>query len=214
MLFLAGVSAGFSAWTKNEGLLFFASVIISLFGVGVLSRQQGSYLRQIGYFCLGAGPILLMIVSFKIQIAASNDLFYGQSLPTMINRLVDLSRHVTVLTVFQREIRNFSYWPFSLPVVLLFYLLVFGLTTEVQLQREILLLAMILTVMLSGYYFIYILTPNDVIWQLQYSLNRLLAQLWGSAVFAYFLGARTVEKVLSTRHIQISIQPLEGTVTR
>jgi len=32
-----------------------------------------------------------MIVSFKIQIAASNDFFYGQSLPTMINRLVDLS---------------------------------------------------------------------------------------------------------------------------
>ena len=53
--------------------------------------------------------------------------------------------------------------------------------------------------MLAGYYWVYILTPVNLTWHLQTSLNRLLAQLWPSAVFAYFLTTRTIEEVVAKR---------------
>jgi hypothetical protein len=41
--------------------------------------------------------------------------------------------------------------------------------------------------MLAGLFAVYVITPKDLAWQLQFSLDRLLLQLWPSALLAFFL---------------------------
>ena len=47
--------------------------------------------------------------------------------------------------------------------------------------------ALALALTLGGYFFIYLITPYDIYWHLRFSLNRLLIQLWPSAIFLFFL---------------------------
>src|SRR5882724_5366189 len=93
-----------------------------------------------------------------------------------------------------------------MPIFLLFYLLVLGTRRDITVREEVAPLLMVLAMMLAGYYWVYILTPVDLNWHLQTSLSRLLAQLWPSAVFAYFLTTRTIEEVVAKRQREASTQ--------
>jgi hypothetical protein len=42
---------------------------------------------------------------------------------------------------------------------------------------------------LTGYFFVYVVTPLDLYWHLVTSLNRLFLQLWPGAIFVAFLAA-------------------------
>jgi hypothetical protein len=48
-----------------------------------------------------------------------------------------------------------------------------------------------------GYYFIYVTTPNDVDWQLNYSLNRLFVQIYPAVVFAVLATSQIPEAIFS-----------------
>ena len=50
----------------------------------------------------------------------------------------------------------------------------------------------VLGLMLIGYFFIYIVTPERLSWHLATSLNRLLLQLWPMTVFLVYLNLREV----------------------
>jgi len=56
-------------------------------------------------------------------------------------------------------------------------------------------IAALLTLFLKllGYFFIFIITPFDLKWNLATTLDRLLMQLWPSFIFVFFLFARTPE---------------------
>ena len=52
-------------------------------------------------------------------------------------------------------------------------------------------IAVPLIAMLAGYYGAYVVTPLDLKWQIENSLNRLLVQVWPATVFVVFsLAAR------------------------
>jgi hypothetical protein len=53
---------------------------------------------------------------------------------------------------------------------------------------------LVLALMLAGYVLVYVVTPLDLPWHLQWSLPRLILQLWPLAVFAFFLGTATPEE--------------------
>ncbi|HYA98054.1 MAG TPA: hypothetical protein VEH49_08165, partial [Methylomirabilota bacterium] len=48
--------------------------------------------------------------------------------------------------------------------------------------------ALVLT--LAGYFAVYLITPLDLNWHLRFSLGRLFLQVWPSALFLFFVGAR------------------------
>jgi hypothetical protein len=43
---------------------------------------------------------------------------------------------------------------------------------------------------------VYIVTPNDVAWQLKWSLERVFMQLWPATIFSLFLLLRTPEEAV------------------
>jgi hypothetical protein len=47
--------------------------------------------------------------------------------------------------------------------------------------------ALLLTLILAGYFFVYIITPRNVVEHMGTSLDRLLMQLWPLCLFAFFL---------------------------
>jgi cytochrome bd-type quinol oxidase subunit 2 len=185
-LVLAGLAAGFAAWTKNEGVLFLLAILLAR--MWLTSRQSSPGRRplsQIAPMLLALAPIFALIAFFKRAIAPPGDLFSDPA--TMLHKLGDPSRYGAVLKWYGREFFRFGeWWLIPLPIVMLvlYFLLKRNLTREEKETVRASAAALVLT--LAGYFFIYLITPRDIYWHLRFSLNRLFVQLWPSAIFVFF----------------------------
>lgn len=186
-LALAGLAAGFAAWTKNEGVLFLMAILLAR--MWLTSRQSSLGRRpmsQIAPMLLAVAPIFALIAFFKRAIAPPGDLFSDPA--TMLHKLGDPSRYWAVLKWYGRELIRFGEWwwmPLPIVMLVLYFLLRHRIAREEKDSVRASSLALILT--LAGYFFIYLITPRDIYWHLRFSLNRLFLQLWPSAIFLFFV---------------------------
>jgi hypothetical protein len=160
---MSGTMAGFAAFTKDEGLLFLAVVFVA---IAVFSRSQ------MVRFCLGAAPAAAMALIFKLVIArATSLLLSGASL----SKIMDGSRIQTVVSqMFQEIFRwNAGWYHPVLPIVIL----AVAWRVDGRQRRDALFVASIAALVLLGYFAVYLVTPNDLTWQLQTSLTRLYVQI-------------------------------------
>lgn len=187
ILALAGLAAGFAAWTKNEGVLFLVAVLLGR--IWLNSRQSSPGTRPISQMApmlLAVAPIFALIAFFKRAIAPPGDLFSDPAI--MLQKLGDPSRYWAVLKWYGREFVRFGeWWLIPLPIVMLaLYFLGKGKIASEE-KRTVRASALALILTLTGYFFIYLITPRDIYWHLRFSLNRLFLQLWPSAIFLFFL---------------------------
>jgi hypothetical protein len=186
-LALAGLAAGFAAWTKNEGVLFLLAILLSRMWLTFRQSSPGrSPVWQIAPMLLAVAPVFALIAFFKRAIAPPGDLFSDPA--TMLQKLSDPSRYWAVLKWYGRELVRFGeWWLIPLPIVMLvlYFLLRGNLARE---EKETIgASAAALGLTLAGYFFIYLITPRDVYWHLRFSLNRLFLQLWPSAILVFVL---------------------------
>jgi len=191
LLVLAGMAAGLSAWTKNEGFLFLIAVLVSRLVVTVPGNGLKLYLRQMRFFAAGLLPILLVLIYFKLTISAHSLLLPTEG-SNFIGKLTDFSRYRTILDSFLRVGLGFRNWPAVVPL-LAFYLLLLGIRIETKQRASIAGSLIALGVMLAGYFMIFVITPLDLVWHLS-TVDRLYAQLWPSFIFVFFLIVRTPEQ--------------------
>ena len=193
LLMLAGISASFAAWTKNEGLLFLCALAAAIFVVRFVPIRPADGARPIrldwfsvALFCLGVAPVCLLVVWFKHSIAPPGDLFGGYA--DAIGKLQEGRRYWVVAQWFAKELLRFGEWS-VMPGTILLAVLYLGLRQPKQnppgagLHASVIALALTL----AGYFFIYLITPYDLYWHLRFSLNRLFLQVWPSAIFIFFL---------------------------
>jgi len=195
LLLLAGIAAGFSGWTKNEGLLFLALIIaVRLF---LVVKGEGCIiaLKQMTIFLLGTLPILLTIAYFKINLSSPLDLIEAQGPKVTFERLVDYSRHIEVFRAYLITGIKFTQGLVGLPLLALYFFLV-GRKADEKNKMGIYTVLMTIILMLIGYFFVFVTTPRDLPFELKYALNRLLLQLWPSFVFFFFMVVRTPEAAL------------------
>ena len=193
---LAGLAAGFAAWTKNEGLLFLCSLLLARFWMlagGKRIGQGGETLARARSFRLlvvSALPILLIILWFKRFIAPPGDLFVYSA--ATFHQFSDLARYAAIGKWFGKQFFRFGHWlwvPGSLLVVGIFLALRNwgaqnrGDPGNARPEIGFRACAAALTITLCGYFVIYVITPYDVYWHLRFSLNRLFLQLWPGAIF-------------------------------
>ena len=73
--FLAGLMFGFSAWTKNEGLVLAALIPLALLITATFAHRW----RQQGKICftilIGMAPVLAMVLFHKIHLAPANSFY-------------------------------------------------------------------------------------------------------------------------------------------
>jgi hypothetical protein len=182
LLFLAGMSAGFAAWTKNEGLLF-CVIVAAVYGAAFLRRGA-----LIG-FAGGLALALVPVAGFKLGLAPPNDILAAQGHQAW-GHLFDAARHGLILHSAWRDVRAFGEWHW-LPFLPLALVLV---GPELRRLRGIEWAApAVLLLMLAGYYGVYLLSPFDLGWHLDSSLVRLVLQLWPLALFVWCLATPATE---------------------
>jgi hypothetical protein len=207
-LVMSGMMTGMAAWTKNEGLLFALVLVLVRCVVVGASRGAKAWTRELLPFAAGLLPVLTVVLYFKfrmvgtasdfaIQTAVGHDAMgkvLEQTPRAYLDRLVAGYRYVTIAKAFANQVMGFGGWLVMLPPVLLMYLLVAGINQARKDRPAIYTGVLTLILMTCGYFMVYVITPHNLPWQLNFSLDRVLMQLWPLAIFTFFLLARTPEE--------------------
>ena len=196
LLVLAGIAAGFAAWTKNEGLLLVLLVLVARAVVSRFWKRKRPWLRELLWVSVGLLPVLLLTAYYKSQVATPNDLIAGQSTTSIVERLSDLSRYELIAKALVQQLLVFGGWDLNPAYLLALYPLVLGVAVSERNKAGVLTAAIVLGLWGVGYLLVYLLTPRDLPWHLMTSLDRLLLQLWPCFVFIYFLTICTPEEAL------------------
>jgi len=200
LLALAGVAAGFAAWTKNEGVLFLGAILLARQWIslrearrqapqGALHGAKIAFARHSGLLLAGSAPVFLLIIYFKHRVAPPGDLFSDPS--SMLHRALQLARDWAIIRWYVRGFFRFGGWllvPGSLLLVGLYF--VAGREDHRAAHPGFRTSVLALALTLVGYFAIYLITPYDIYWHLRFSLSRLFLQLWPSTVFLFFLAVR------------------------
>lgn len=201
-LVLAGLFAGFAAWTKNEGVLFCALFLSVRPVATLLSAGPKRGVKEFLELAAGASPALIVLLIFKAAVAPGSDLLAGQSPGGIMEKLGDMGRYGTILISYLKTGLTFTQGipdvraPFqpnpAIPgiALLLVYHGLAGREVNPQDLRGIVTGWVLVFLALAGYFFVLVVTPHDLKWHLLTSLNRLLLQLWPLAIFLVFMSAR------------------------
>lgn len=187
---LAGILAACAAWTKDEGLSF---LILFLVATAVFRRRAA--LAALA----GALPIAAILIFFKTVLSRGNRSLLSASLPGAGHRIADMGRYATIISALGDELRAMAagwYHPL-LPLIVLALVLRF----DRERRRDVAYCGAILTALLLSYFGIFVVTNNDLKWQLEGSLGRLLVQVWPSLLLTAFIGLRPPQAAVTVKPV-------------
>ncbi|MBI1922558.1 MAG: hypothetical protein HYS23_15925 [Geobacter sp.] len=192
-ILLAGMMSGFSCWTKNEGLLFFASFVAAYLIAIPGATARDKKLRQLAFFTFGSLPMLLILLYFKLSIVPPNDLFSALEVMKIVQNLTNPDRHYQILKQLMIVVQG------SFPLVMLFpFLYYFGF--DISRHRfELCVSALTICLVISGYIGVYLISPYNLQWHIATSLERLLIQLLPSIVFIQFIMLKPIERNITLK---------------
>jgi hypothetical protein len=190
LLIAAGVTAGLSAWSKNEGLLFITCLFISQL-TGVFFKNYKELAKEIKYLLFGVIPILVLIMYFKTAIAPPNDIVKAQGESTLI-KLTDLSRYTAIGGWFAKTLGTFGKW-FMNPWWLFLVGIIYKGVDLKNNKQSIVSNFVLICLMTIGFFFVYVITPLELEFHLSTSIHRLFFQLFPSFIFLYFIAVKTRE---------------------
>jgi hypothetical protein len=186
-LAVAGLLAGLAAWTKNEGLLFVLALLVARFAIVVRYRGWKPGVKDIGAMLVGLGPMLLLILWFKLTLAPPNDLIATVHLSDVFARLTDPARYWLLSKTFLDLFFYFGSPWIGMPLLLVLYALFAGRDPRVEDRKAIATTFISLGLVLAGYCLVFIVTPHDPQWHLDTAFYRLVMHLWPGLLFGYFL---------------------------
>ena len=187
-LALAGASAGFACWTKNEGLLFLVCLVAARVLSAIVLRQRIWHDAQI--FCIGLLPVLAIVLSYKFLRTPGRYFFANPS--EFTGRLTDPSRYMAIAKYFARSIADFGGGRISPLIAVANFLFCFGRRPFKNGYSAQFTIALLLIMMLTGYFMIYVIDPENLQWHLMTSFPRLLIHLWPA--FLFCVGCTGAEK--------------------
>jgi len=185
MLVLAGLSAGFAAWTKDEGLLFVVAVLGSHLVTLALLRYWRDLRTNLTMIGLGLAPILALLISFKIFLIPGNN-------PVQtIGHASSAGRYWEILLGFYDAAKGFGgTWQGGIhPILLLGLFLLLYARPLRNLRPMSISLALVVPAMLGGYFLVYLFSSEGNLHDyIGGTLNRLCIQLWPASVFMLATG--------------------------
>lgn len=169
VIYIIGFICASCMWIKNEGILFF--LVFSI----IFCIKSFKSLNQLLKYIIGAILPILVVVSFKLLYAPTNDLVSANnsSKSTLIHNVTDISRYIYILN-FSMKLLVDNFW--SVLVMLLFAIIFYWKSLFTSSFLIVLLL-------LGGYFFVYLNTPYDLQWHLYTSLYRLLYHIYPSLIY-------------------------------
>jgi 4-amino-4-deoxy-L-arabinose transferase-like glycosyltransferase len=187
VLVLSGAAAGLASWTKNEGALYVAALVLSL----AIRVRDG---RAVAAFLAGWAPLGALLAGFKMFVAPPNDLARFTSFAGAIHRAFDLHRWAELsLLLLRRAVyfQDFALWVAAEIALLVF--LAWRATTGTA-QRT---LGGALALACCGLAATYILQPYELDWLFKTTADRLFIQLWPSLLLVTAMRIPTNRPVLA-----------------
>jgi hypothetical protein len=185
-MLLSGALAGCAAWTKNEGTLFAAALILGWMVAGGLRHRWKQATKEALCLLAGALPFLLLLAWFKFRFAPAGDLFARQEAGAMLHKLLDIDRHMLIIKTFL-----WGSLKMGGPLVLGIGLILLREKAPAKTRAASIAGWVTLGCMLAGYYAVYLITPYDLGWHLSTTADRLLMHLWPPALFLSVLRLRS-----------------------
>jgi hypothetical protein len=191
IMFLTGLTVSCAAWTKNEGILFLCLFIFvnTVSDFKVINWKRA--LKEAFSFLVGLAPILITVVFFKLKVAPPNDIFNLNNITSIYNYLSQPDRYKQIFIAYVKSITLFNGGIIFLVVL---YLLISGFEKTYFYQRQFLSGIALLLLLLGGYFFSFLISPNSLDWHLNSALDRLLIHTWPSWVFLFFYCVKGPEK--------------------
>ena len=195
LMALAGFMAGCAAWTKNEGLAF-ALIAFTVLLAPVFWRPSATQ-RRIAGFAAGLALPLAAVVYFKMT-APANDILSLRNSEELVAKILNVDRHNMILEHFRATFWNFGEWTFNPLIPILAFIAFSGLDRTTLRSFSWRAGVVIVAMMLVAYYAIYVITPMDLNWHLESSMDRLLLHLWPLCLLLAGMTARSAasEKTL------------------
>jgi hypothetical protein len=194
LLFLAGLTVSCAAWTKNEGQLFLVLVIF-VYLLGQLRKQEWSKtLKEFICFALGLAPVLGTLFYFKINFALENAHLNDSTLKQLGTYLTDINRYILVGSIWVDKFLTFND---GIVWLMAGYFFFSGLDRPDLIKKRLLAPAILLLLLMCGYFFVYITYPGNPRDLLSASLRRIIIQLWPTWVFLFFYCVQGPEKNVS-----------------
>lgn len=185
---LVGLIIGLGGWTKNEGLpaIFAFSLVWSLIA---FKNEQRLAART---YVLGLAFPLFVILLFKLFLAPPNDLMSSGS---HLGKLLDAERYAVILQKAGSMFWNLSDAPF--PLIGLIILLAFVMGGSHKRITGMWTVGVVIGIQLTTYFVIYLLTPLDLTFHLNTSLDRLYMHVLPLAFFGFFVWLKSPQEMLS-----------------
>lgn len=175
LLALAGLLAGFAAWTKNEGLPFAIAALLVVLWRGKLAAK---------WMIAGAAGPILATLALKLCLVHGRETIFPNSAVQAAKLVADPSRWTKIIASFASNIWSLGV-PWAHPILLLAILaFAFGFVPRERWQLWLFAAPLAL---LAADFGIYLITMADLDWHLNTSNSRLILQVWPAVLFAYFL---------------------------
>jgi hypothetical protein len=175
---VAGIAASLAAWTKNEGAVYLVCLALAIAAVRWAPGRER--LRALASFACGAAPVVALLVYFKIAVAHVNDLLSEPSR----GRLFDVSRWGELALALARRATFFQTWGLWLVAEIVVLAAVVPRLPARPAARTV---AVALVLGFAATLPIYVLQPHPLLWFFRASIDRVLIQLWPSALLATVL---------------------------
>ena len=191
LLFLAGIFLGFATWTKNEGLLVALSLIAAGFLSLVIAYRALSFFKA-SIVLLGLSPILCVLLDFKINVAPVANAYVSVNYwDRIFCQLRQSERYIAIAKRFFLEFFTFHRWGYVAPFMILYGALR-GFSNNSVTKPYTTMTITSITLILLGYFFIYVITPQELIVHLDTSLNRLVLHVFPVIIFVFFVNVRSL----------------------
>ena len=193
-LVLAGLATGLAAWSKNEGLMFLAAMLVAHFAVVFRTSSWREYWRQLRLLASGLLPVFVILVYFKLMLAPASDLATLAGKHPLVAKLADPERYLLIATEVAQRIVPHDLYGFGFVLTLAFWAACARCGTART--RGVALGALTFFLLFMGYVAVSVVTPYPLAWHLATSIDRVLLQMWPMFVFVYFLIVATPDEIL------------------
>lgn len=198
LLIAAGITAGLSGWSKNEGILFIICLFVSQLPLFFFKKPRKMFI-ELRYLLIGMLPILILIAYYKIKIAPPNEIIEAQGTRTF-EKLTDYSRYAIAGKWFYEQFNAFGKWALNPWWLFLGGVLINGISFKKN-RNTLISGLLLLLLMLTGFFLVFIVADLDLVFYLSTSVHRLFFQLFPSFIFIYFLALKDTTPSMESRDL-------------
>ncbi len=192
LLAAAGLAIGLSCWIKNEGLPF------ALAALAVAAWRFRPGIEKIAWVVVGALPGLLGTVVLKLFVAHGSEAVFPHTMSEAIQKIAGPGRWWQAALGFVKAVYDAGN-PWTHPVLLAAVLALALRFVPHAERRSRMWLLIPVAATAAAEYGLYLVTTADLDWHISTSVSRLVAQLWPSLIWLFFLVLRTPEEAFAPK---------------